>query len=67
MNDGVENKTPVEPLNKFPLNVYPGGGYKGNWSQPMGKKFFLGENACSSWPLQSKKSQWLQGDTRHGV
>lgn len=39
MNYGVENQTPLEPLNKFHLNVYPGGGYKENWSQPMGKKF----------------------------
>lgn len=39
MNYGVENQTPLEPLNKFHLNVYPGGGYKENGSQPMGKKF----------------------------
>lgn len=53
----------MEPLSKFHLNVYPGGGDKGNWSQPMGKKNFLRENACSSWALSSKKSQWLQGGT----
>lgn len=34
----IENQTSMERLSKFHLNVYPGGGDKGNWSQPMGKK-----------------------------
>lgn len=45
MNCGVENQAPVEPLNKFHLNVYPGGGYKGNWSQPVGKEKLRGEHS----------------------
>lgn len=32
-------------LNKFHLNVYPGGGYKGNWSQSVGKEKLQGEHS----------------------
>lgn len=66
MNCGVENQAPVEPLNKFHLNVYPGGGYKGNGSL-WGKKNSEGSILEVVGLFLSRKSQWLQGDPRQGV
>lgn len=62
MNYGLENQTPMEPLNKFHLNIYPGESCKLNWSQPMGKKKLLGENTCSTGlcHLRRANAEWHQ-------